>query len=229
MEKKSAQDKTGSPREPEGAPWVIQSWVSLAEQLRCQMEEKHQAREVGLQICRKAIQTCAKSIRSLHRREFKSARRLLNEARSLIESARQELQTRPDLYHAGFLSDAEKEYVEAEVVYAIITGQPFPEPEVLGVGLAAYLNGLGEAASESRRYLLDALRNGELSLAESLFTVMEAIYDELITFDYPDNLTGGLRRTCDALRAVLERTRGDLTMTLTQKELENALSKAKSH
>ncbi|MCW5934083.1 MAG: haloacid dehalogenase [Fimbriimonadia bacterium] len=198
-------------------------WSEIAERARNTFDLKHAAREAGLQGCRKTIQTCAKAIRSLHRREFDACRELLTEARSLLESARMALKDYPALYHAGFLIDAEKEYVEGEAVYAIITGNLLPEPEELGVELTSYLNGMGEAASECRRYALDLLREGELTHAESIFHEMEEIYDELITFDYPDALTGGLRRTCDALRAVLERTRGDLTMTATQKELESAL------
>lgn len=198
-------------------------WTQLAERLRTQIDIKHQARENGLQCCRKTVQTCAKAIRSLHRREFEACRKLLNEARDLLEKARAHLRDHLALYHAGFLTDAEKEYVEGETVYAIVLGNPLPDPEELSVELTAYLNGLGEAASECRRYVLDSLRGGELTHAETIFNVMEEIYDELITFDYPDALTGGLRRTCDALRAVLERTRADLTTTSIQKELEAAL------
>lgn len=200
-------------------------WIKIADELREQMDGRHKAREGALVACRKTIQSCAKAIRSLHRQENEAARELLNEARGLIEEARQSVRDHPDLFHAGYISDAEKEYAEGEAIYAIVLGNPVPEPGDVGVGITAYLNGMGEAASECRRYILDALRRGELERAESVFVVMEEIYDELVTFDYPDALTGGLRRTCDALRAVLERTRGDLTMTRTQKQLEAALAK----
>ena len=199
-------------------------WSEIAEQLRQQMEECHQAREAGLQHCRKAIQLCARAIRSLHRREFETCRELLTQAHAAIQHAREHLRPYPALYHAGFLHDAEKEYVEGEVLYAIVLGNPLPEPSELEVGTPAFLNGMAEAASECRRYVLDLLRAGEIVHAETLLQVMDEIYNELITFDYPDALTGGLRRACDALRAVLERTRADLTLTATQKQLENALA-----
>lgn len=199
-------------------------WSEIAEQLRQQMEESHQAREAGLQHCRKAIQLCARSIRSLHRREFEACRALLTQAHQEIQRARERLRPYPALYYAGFLHDAEKEYVEGEVLYAIVLGNPLPEPQELEVGIPAYLNGIAEAASECRRYVLDLLRAGEITHAETLLKVMDEVYDELITFDYPDALTGGLRRTCDALRAVLERTRSDLTLSATQRQLENTLA-----
>lgn len=203
---------------------MMSHWSTIAERLRQHIEESHQAREQALQYTRKAIQTCARAIRSLHRREFDSCRTLLDEAHQLIQQARQLLRPHPALYYAGFLHDAEKEYVEGEALYAIVLGNALPEPEELEVELTAYLNGMAEAASECRRYVLDLLRSGELTHAETLLKVMDEIYDELITFDYPDGVTGGLRRTCDALRAVLERTRADLTLTATQKQLENTLA-----
>ncbi len=199
-------------------------WSEIAEQLRQQIEQRHQAREVGLQACRKATQLCARAIRSLHRHEFETCRQLLTEAHHEISRAREQLRPYPSIYYAGFLHDAEKEYVEGETLYAIVLGDALPEPDELGVEAPAYLNGIAEAASECRRYVLDLLRAGELNHAETLLGVMDEIYDELVTFDYPDAVTAGLRRACDALRAVLERTRADLTLTATQKELENTLA-----
>ncbi|GIV06240.1 MAG: haloacid dehalogenase [Fimbriimonadales bacterium] len=199
-------------------------WSEIAEQLRQQIEQSHQAREAGLHACRKATQLCARAIRSLHRHEFEICRALLTEAHREINHARELLRPFPSIYYAGFLHDAEKEYVEGEILYAIVLGDSLPEPEELAVEIPAYLNGVAEAASECRRYVLDLLRAGELAHAETLLGVMDEIYDELVTFDYPDAVTGGLRRACDALRAVLERTRADLTLTATQKELENTLA-----
>src|SRR5581483_7799615 len=130
------------------------------------------------------------------------------------------------IYYAGYVQDAQKEYVEAVAFFAIITSQPIPHPAELYVEPAAYLNGLAEAASECRRYILDRLRMGDMDRADSVLKVMDDIYYELIAFDFPDAITGGLRRTTDALRAVLERTRGDLTITLAQRRLEIALQRA---
>jgi translin len=199
-------------------------WSEIAEQLRQQVEARHHAREQGLQACRKATQLCARAIRSLHRHEFDACRELLTQAYREISHAREQLRPFPQIYYAGFLQDAEKELVEGETLYAIVLGDALPEPDELGVDVGAYLNGVAEATSECRRYVLDLLRAGELAHAETLLGVMDEIYDELVTFDYPDAVTSGLRRACDALRAVLERTRADLTLTIAQKELENTLA-----
>ena len=130
----------------------------------------------------------------------------------------------PDIYYTGFVQDAQKEYVEANAVLAFITGEPLPFPEDLGISYGAYLNGLGETIGEMRRYLLDSLRRSDVSRCEELLDLMDHIYTELFTMDFPEAITGGLRRTTDAMRGILERTRGDLTTALRQQSLEERLS-----
>ena len=179
----------------------------------------HAAREAALTHSRKLIQTSSKCIRHVHRKQFSEASELLSQARGLATEARRQAADYPEILYAGYIQDAEKEMVEAAAVLAVAQGQPIPSPSTLGVQAASYLNGMGEAASELRRFLLDELRAGRFDEAGRILAEMEAIYDDLITFDYPDGLTNGLRRTCDALRAVIERTRSDLTMTTVQGEL----------
>jgi translin len=187
------------------------------------MEANNSAREQALRQCRETIRASAVTIRAVHRLEFDEALRLLAIARGSASGVRATLVGFPALLNAGYVHDSEKEFVEATAVYAIVRGEEVPPPEELGVGPAAYLNGLAEAGSECRRYVLDRLREGELEEADRVLRIMDDIYYELITFDFPDAITGNLRRTTDAFRAVLERTRGDLTLTMQQRALEQAL------
>ena len=205
-----------------------ENWEEIVASIRPEMDAMHQTRERALSMTRLLIQTCSKCIRHVHRHQFEEAARLLDEAKSISQRARADLAAHPALFYAGYLQDAEKEMVEAAAVLAMVHGEPYPSPEELGVGMVSYLNGMGEAASEARRYGLDEMRKGRIGEAERLLGQMETIYDDLITFDYPDSLTGGLRRTCDALRAVIERTRSDITLTHSQQELLAALREAKS-
>lgn len=191
--------------------------------MRERAQGMHAGREAGLQRCRTLIQTSSKCIRHVHRHQFPEADALLVEAKGLAKAAREALAPYPELYHAGFLHDAEKEMVEAAGVLAIVRGEAYPTADNLGVGTMAYLNGMGEAASEVRRFALDEMRKGKLDEAERILGLMEGIYDELISFDFPDGMTGGLRRTCDALRPVIERTRSDLTASVTQHALVSEL------
>jgi translin len=187
------------------------------------LDEKYRAREVALAHGRALTRTCANAIRAMHRGELAEARDAVHvageEARKVAESLREH----PDLLHAGYVQDAHKELAEAACLLALIENDALPTPESLGIEAAAYLNGLAEAASEGRRFTLDRLRAGELPRAEAMLTAMDEILSQLVTIDYPDAVTSGLRRTCDALRAVVERTRGDVTLTVVQDRLRQAL------
>ena len=130
----------------------------------------------------------------------------------------------PEIYHSGFLADARKEYTEANITLAIISGDDIPQPDDIGVDMAPYLNGMAEVIGELRRFILDSLRRNDTQRCEDLLQIMDEIYSVLVTVDFPEGVTGGLRRTTDAMRGVLERTRGDLTMTMRQQQLEHKLA-----
>ena len=190
---------------------------------RAVLEAKHQAREVTLRASRGAIRSCATAIRAVHREEFHRARELIAEAAAYLAEADTAIGVHHDIRHAGFLTDAQKEFAEANLTLAFVAGQPLPMADQLNVAVAPYLNGMAEAASELRRQALDCLRRGEVGRAEELLARMDDVYSMLVTVDYPDAITGGLRRTTDALRAVLERTRGDVTTAIVAARLQAAV------
>ena len=198
---------------------------AIGDRIRLHLEEKNGARDRALQTSRSLIRNCAHAIRAVHRDERPQARQAIDEARRLFESLRSELTSFPDLYHAGYAQDALKEYSEANIVYALVGGENLPDPDVLGVEYAAFLCGLGEAAGELRRRTLDILRRDDIGEAERLLGAMDDIYDLLVTIDFPDALTGNLRRITDMVRGVVERTRGDLTTTYQQQTLKAALGR----
>jgi translin len=194
--------------------------------VRADLEAAHLAREQGLSACRRTIRGASQVIRAVHRREPAEVAERMAEVAALMREAQAALAPHPAVAYAGFLHDAEKEYAEAVLLAALVEGSALPDPASVGVAAAAWLRGLAEAASELRRHLLDRLRGGDTAEAERLLAAMEDVYDLLVTIDYPDALTGGLRRTTDALRAVLERTRADLTITLIQGRLQASLERA---
>ena len=191
---------------------------------RSELEAKNAAREQALAHSRELVRTCANSIRAVHRDELDRATELLDAARLLSERLASDLQVHPDLFYTGYVQDAQKEFVEATAVYSLVSGAAMPAPGELRVAAAPFLNGLAEAVGELRRYVLDQLRRGQTERCESVLQTMDDIYSLLVTIDYPDALTGGLRRTTDVTRGILERTRGDLTFALRQRELETKLS-----
>ena len=198
---------------------------ALAPSIRANLDAVHAAREAGLAACRRTIRACGSSIRAVHRRDVEQAAALRAEAHEALRQAQTAVLPHPAVAFAGFLHDAEKEYAEAVLCAALVAGSPLAGPHELGIELPAWLNGLAEAASELRRHLLDRLRAGELAVAEDLLSAMEDVYDLMVTIDYPDAVTGGLRRTADSLRAVLERTRSDLTTTILQVRLQTAIER----
>jgi len=197
----------------------------IADRLRQTFSAKDVAREKALPLCRQAIRDCARAIRSIHRQEFQAAAELLQSAHNQLTEAKGALAEHRDLSHTAFLRDAQKEYAEGTITLALVSGKLLPDPDDLGVEPAAYLNGMGEAVGEIRRYLLDSMRKGDLSRGEELLNAMDEIYSTLVTIDYPDALTGGLRRTTDMVRGVLERMRSDLTLGMRQGDLERRLDK----
>lgn len=190
------------------------------------LTEANRAREIGLPACRSVIRAAGSAIRAVHRLDFDEADAFIAEAETAMREAQDALRPHPGVAHAGFLGDAEKEFVEAKLTVALVAGGPLPSADDLGVMPASWLKGLAEAASEMRRHLLDRLRAGDLASGEELLAVMDDVYDALFTVDFPDAITSGLRRTLDALRAVLERTRGDVTTTVQQTRLREAIERA---
>jgi len=198
--------------------------LSVTADILDRMSRLSSVRDQALIDCRQTVRWSANSVRAVHRGHLGEAASELAQAKQLITNLLEDTRVHPAIYWAGYLQDAMKEYAEAAITNAILRGEPIPEPIELGVEDAAYLNALAEAASELRRDVLDSLRVDDMTRAEDLLETMDEIYGQLVAIDFPDAITGGLRRTTDALRAVLERTRGDLTITVGQRRLENAIS-----
>ena len=195
----------------------------LGDLARHELDAAHRGREEALARCRETIRACGLAIRAVHRLQPEDARDRMAEAEDSLRRAQQALGPFPRLAAAGFLHDAEKEFAEARLTSALVAGAEIPGHDALDVGLPAWLNGLAEAASELRRHLLDRLRAGETARGEELLGAMEDVYDVLVTVEYPDAITGGLRRATDALRAVVERSRADVTTTVLQAGLQLAI------
>jgi translin len=197
----------------------------ISERARAVFAAKNEAREAALGRCREATRHSANAIRAVHRGEHDTAEALCDRAGALLREAKQALQGHADILYAGFVHDAEKEYAEARATLAIISGRrDLPSPEDLEVELPAYLNGLGEAVGELRRHLLDRLRQGDVERCEDCLAAMDEIFAVLVSYDYPEAMTGGLRRTADSVRGILERTRGDLSLAARQRDLELSLA-----
>lgn len=205
--------------------------TDITQHIRQVLSEKDAARDLAVRRSRELIRHCSECIRAVHRRDWTETDAKLSVIQAAAQEMREGVQAYPDLYYSGYSQDAMKEVAEAFITSAMIRQQALPTPQALQVEPSTYLNGLAEAATELRRFILDMMRreDSHSDEAERLLAWMDAVYDELVTFDFPDAITGGLRRQTDIVRGVLERTRGDLTYSLRQQKLQDALQRFETH
>jgi translin len=196
----------------------------ISDAIRVRFDGRMEARERALPAARRAIRMCANAIRAIHRSEWDQASRLMEEARSALDEGMQAVRDHPEIRFAGYLQDAQKEYAEARITEAVVRGADrLPTPEEVGVEDAPYLNGVAEAIGEARRHILDLLRHGHVDRGESILSAMDDMYYVLVSMDYPDAITMNLRRSTDVARSLIEKTRGDLSVAIVQRQLRDAL------
>jgi translin len=198
----------------------------ISDGIRRRLDERMHARERALPAARKAIRACANSIRAIHRSEWDHATQLMKEARAALDEGMEAVRDHPEIRFAGYLQDAQKEYAEARITEAVVGGRgELPTPEDVGVEDAPYLNGMAEAIGEARRHILDLLRHGEVDRGEAILSAMDDMYYVLVSMDYPDAITMNLRRSTDVARSLIEKTRGDLSIAIVQRQLRDALDR----
>jgi translin len=203
----------------------VDRFTIISEFVHEKFDVRNQARDKALTQARQVIRHASQAIRAIHRMEVPEASAHLEQARHLVNQLKTDLADHQDLFYAGYTQSALKEYVEAVVTFAIIQGQEIPLPEDIDAEADVYLNGLAEVVGELRRRCMDILRQGYSDDAERLLGIMDEIYTLLITVDYPDALTNGLRRQTDLARGIVERTRGDITISIRENRLTSAISK----
>ena len=189
-----------------------------------QLTIRNKAREQALSVSREVIRFSANAIRAVHRGQFEDAQKIIDQAAQRLKETEPIRTQNPEIYFAGFLADARKEFSEANCTLAVLSGNAIPRPDDLGVDPSSFLNGLAEVIGEIRRFVLDSLRRDQFDRCLELMDVMDEIYSILMTVDFPEGVTGGLRHSTDQMRGVLERTRGDLTMAMRQHKLEVRLA-----
>ena len=199
---------------------MIPSLEELAEEISASFEAKDRAREEALALTRVVVRRSGAAIRSVHRGEIEKACDLIRQAGVALAEILDLLEEHPDVRYSGLVDGAEQEYAEARIVYSLITEGTIPHPREVGVEMTSYLAGLGDAVGELRRHILDLIRLGRPEEGEVHLAAMEEIYHLLMSFDYPDAVTKGMRRKGDVARSLLDRTRGDLTNAIGQRRLE---------
>lgn len=195
------------------------------EKITKRLEEIEKARDQSYVLHREIIKLAGKSIKTVHMGEKEKAKELLEMARQKMVEANEAVEGLDEVPRSGFIHDAQKEYVEAAVTTAIVFGEDIPDPDEMGVLYSAYLNGISEVIGELRREVLDLMRHDEWDKGEIFLEAMDDIYTFLVSMDFSDSITHGLRRSVDQARGILERTRGDFTNFIVSKRLRDDLHK----
>ena len=195
----------------------------LTDNVHQDFEARHQVREDALKQTRRLTRLAANAIRAIHRDERENAEENMVEAGKIVSGLLKSLGDFPEFYFSGYTQDALKEYIEARLTINLLEDIPLPSPEELKMEYSTYLKGMAETIGEMRRRCLDILRQGYSDEAERLLDLMDEIYAILVTIDYPDAITHGLRRQTDLVRGIIERTRADLTMSLREQHMQQAL------
>jgi translin len=198
---------------------------NICQEIRLDFEKKTKKRDEALAKARELTRHSSLAIRAIHREDNAEADKELAAVRAGALELREALKDHPDLFFTGYTQDAIKEAVEAQLTVALIRGQKLPTPAELEVEYPAYVNGLTETLGELRRRCLDLLRPGYNQEVERLLLCMDDVFTELVTMDFPDAITDGLRRRTDLARGIIERTRADITVAFRQSELEDALKR----
>ena len=201
----------------------MQNISEICDRIREKFDLMDEAREKSLAASRKITRLSGDSIKAIHREEWGQAESLINETEKLVLEVNEMLRDFPDLYYSGYVGNAQTEFVEVSLLYAILKGDPVPGPDELNIDYAAYLNGMGDTTGELRRHILDLIRKGRPEEGEKYLEIMDEFYTEMMSFDYPDAITHGLRKKSDVARSLIERTRGDLTNALQVKDLKEAM------
>ena len=213
-----------SPSPEPHPPDAGRRWLGeLADESQAKLVEEHQARETAFSASRQIIRNSANAIRATHRGEFDQANALMDQVAGLVAEVERVRESHPRVYYSGFVEDSLKEYAEAKATLAFVQGVVPPGPDDLSMGSAPYLNGVAEAVGELRRFILDSLRRDDFTRTDELLGIMDDVYTVLVSMDFPEAVTGGLRRRTDSARGILERTRGDVTLAVRQRSLEERL------
>lgn len=192
---------------------------SIFDGIRKEIEEDDKVRERSLPLARSAVRKCSESIKLSHRGEYQAARKSLEDANELITQAKVEMEKSVFLDKSRILDTAYQELAEAMNVLSILENNMLSTPEVFDIPSRAYLTGLADTIGEIRRATLEKLRNDDVTKATQYLSLMENIFEELTSFDFPNALVPDLRRKCDVARGIIERTRADVTTAVRQNRL----------
>ncbi len=198
---------------------------SVLQEIKTELMEKNKVREDSHESMRKATSLSKQAILRIHQKKYDEAEKLMAEAKEKISSLQKMTEECPEIIYGGMFSAALQEYSEANIFYTLVKESRFVTAKELNVPSVDYVLGLADAIGEYRRLALDALREGDVEKGEECLATMDEIFTELLALDEAYMLVPGLRHKSDIARRIIESTRGDITLEVRRKALEDQLKK----
>ncbi len=188
------------------------------------LDKLDEDREEILRKSRVIIKDCSIAIKSIHREENKSYQDIILKIKNELDVLKNLIIKNPGHFYK-YLKTPEQEYTEAIVLFSIIQNQKIPTHIDLNVDALHYILGLADVIGELRRYILDNIRKSRIDVINDILEKMDELYTYLFSLDYPSGMTKDLRHKTDVARNIIEKTRGDITLSVQMNNLTNLLEK----
>jgi translin len=198
---------------------------TVLQKIKNDLMQKNEVREQAHESMRKTTSQSKQAILLIHQKKYVDAEKLIESAKEKIGKLQDLAKQYPEIVYGGMFSAALQEYSEARIFLTLIKESRFITPAEVNVPSVDYVLGLADVIGECRRLALDNLREGEVKKGEECLEIMDQVFIQLLALDEAYMLVPGLRHKSDAARRIIEATRGDVTLEIRRKSLENYLKK----
>lgn len=203
----------------------LSSLERVLQEIKTELVQKNSTREEMHECMRKATSLSKQAILLIHQKKYAEAEKLITQAKERISSLQALSEECPDIVYGGMFSAALQEYAEARIFNVLVKESRFVTPAEIKVPPTDYVLGLADVIGEYRRLALDNLREGEVKKGEECLEIMDQVFIQLLALDEAYMLVPGLRHKSDTARRIIEATRGDVTLEIRRKSLEDYLKK----
>ena len=204
---------------------ILSDLENILQEVKNELMDKNKIREETHESMRKATSLSKQAILLIHQKKFGAAEKFIVDAEKKISSLEALACDYPEIIYGGMLSAALQEYSEARIFLCLVKESRFVTPVEIKVPSVEYVLGLADVIGEYRRLALDNLREGEVKKAEQCLEIMDQMFTQLLALDEAYMLVPGLRHKSDTARKIIEATRGDVTLEIRRKSLEDYLRK----
>jgi translin len=204
---------------------VLSTLEAVIREVKTELMAKNQIREETHESMRKVTSLSKQVILLIHQKRMDDAEKMVNSAKEKILSLQTIAKQYPEIIYGGMLSAALQEYSEANIFLVLVKERRFVTPAEIKVPSVDYVLGLADVIGEYRRLALDNLREGAVEEGERCLQIMDEVFIQLMSLDEAYMLVPGLRHKSDIARRIIENTRGDITLEVRRKSLEDELKR----